>query len=125
MTHEGIYATSEECIHKLGKFYNSTDVNEARINELMVQVEGVINDAGRKVFATDSAAFAALSSDVRGILSLVSSNYVGISGIAYDMSAFPLRAEAEDAINVLRDGMLLGLSILKDKKVQVFLEKAT
>ena len=124
MAHEGIYATSAECIHKLGKFYNSTDVIEARINELMVQAEGVINDAGRKVFATDSTAFSALSSDVRGILSLVSSNYVGMSGIAYDMSAFPTRTEAEDAINVLRDGLLLGLSILKDKKVQKFLENA-
>ena len=125
MGHEGIYATSTECIHKLGRFYNATDVDEARINELMVQAEGVINDAGRKVFATDAAAFTALSSDVRGILSLISSNYVGMSGIAYDMSAFPTRTQAEDVINVLRDGMLLGLSILKDKKVQTFLEKAT
>ena len=125
MAHEGIYATSAECIHKLGKFYNSTDIIEARINELMVQIEGIINDAGRRVFATDSAAFSALSSDVRGILSLISSNYVGMSGIAYDMSSFPMRAEAEDTINVLRDGMLLGLSILKDKKVQTFMENAT
>ena len=125
MAHEGIYATSAECIHKLGKFYNATDIVEARINELMVQAEGVINDAGRKVFATDAAAFTALSSDVRGILSLISSNYVGMSGISYDMSAFPTRTQAEDAINVLRDGMLLGLSVLKDKKVQTFIEKAT
>ena len=125
MAHEGIYATSAECIHKLGKFYNSTDIVEARINELMVQAEGVINDAGRKVFATDSTAFSALSSDVRGILSLISSNYVGMSGITYDMSAFPTIRAGEDAVNVLRDGMLLGLSILKDKKVQTFLEKAT
>lgn len=125
MVHTGIYATSAECIQKLGKNYNSTDVVEARINELCLQAEGLCNCAGRKVFATDSTAFAALSTDVKGILTLIVSNYVGIYGIAYDMSGFTSRIEAEDMINVLRDGMLASLSILRDKKVQTFLAGAT
>lgn len=124
MAHEGIYATSAECIHKLGKNYNSTDVNEARINELMVQIEGTINVAGRKVFAADATAFTALSTTVKGILSLISASYVGMSGIMYDMSGFTTRSEAESMVTVNRDIMLMGLSLLKDKKMQTFLEKA-
>jgi len=125
MAHTGIYATSAECIQKLGKNYNSTDVVEARINELCLQAEGLCNCAGRKVFATDAAAFAALSSDVKYILTMVVSNYVGMYGIMYDMSGFSSRAEAEDMINLLRDGMLAGLSILRDKKTQAFIDGAT
>ena len=125
MTHTGIYATSAECIQKLGKNYNSTDVIEARINELCLQAEGLCNCAGRRVFATDSAAFSALSSDVRGILTAVVSNYVGMHGIAYDMSGFTSRVEAEDMINVTRDGFLMGLSLLREKKVQTFINGAT
>jgi len=125
MAHTGIYATSAECIQKLGKNYNSTDVVEARINELCLQGEGLCNCAGRKVFATDATAFTALSTDVKYLLTLVVSNYVGIYGIIYDMSGFTSRIEAEDMINVLRDGMLAALSILRDKKTQKFLENAT
>lgn len=125
MTHDVIYATSAECIQKLGKNYNSTDVIEARINELGLQAEGLCNCVGRKVFATDTTAFAALSSDVKGILSLIVSNYVGLYGITYDLSGFTSRTEAEDMINILRDGMLAALSVLRDKKTQVFLENAT
>ena len=124
MTHDVIYATSLECIQKLGKKYNSTDVDEARINELGLQAEGLCNCAGRKIYAIDSAAFTALSSGVKGILTLIVSNYVGIYGIAYDLSGFTSRVEGEDIINVLRDGMLAGLSVLRDKKVQDFINGA-
>ena len=33
MTHTGIFATSAECIAKLGNNYNSTNVDEDMINE--------------------------------------------------------------------------------------------
>jgi hypothetical protein len=37
------------------------------------------------------------------------------------MSGYTSRVEAEDMINVLRDASLRGLSILKDKKSQDFI----
>ena len=40
------------------------------------------------------------------------------------MSAFTSRVEAEDMINVLRDAALRGLSLLRDKKQKVFINKA-
>jgi hypothetical protein len=41
------------------------------------------------------------------------------------MSGFTSRVEAEDMINILRDGALRGLSILRDKKAQQFLMTGT
>lgn len=125
--HTGIYATSAECIAKLGDNYNSTQVTEDRINELCVQGEGLVNCACRKVFAADSTAFAALSTTVSGLLSEAVSNFVGIYGLTLKPSGEDgamNRIEFEDRINILRDGLLRALSILRDKKTQDFLEGA-
>ena len=127
MTHDGIYATSAECIGKLGDNYPATEIIEARINELCLQAESLINVVGRKVFAKDTTAFAALSSTVRGILTLITSNYVGIYGLTFKPQGNDgnlSRIEYEDRVNVLRDGMLQGLSILRDKKMQDFIDGA-
>jgi hypothetical protein len=40
------------------------------------------------------------------------------------MAGYTSRTEAEDMINILRDGALRGLSLLKDKKVQDFMNGA-
>lgn len=125
--HTGIYATSAECIAKLGDNYNSTNVNETMINELCLQAEGLINGMCRKVFAADSTAFSALSATTKHILSEVTSNLVGIYGLTHKPTGEDgtmNRIEFEDRINILRDGLLRGLSILRDKKAQVFLENA-
>jgi len=121
MAHTGIFATSAECIAKLGKNYNSTDVIEARINEFCLQAESLINVTCRYNFSDN---YATLNADVKYLLTEVSSNLVAIYGITYDMSGFTSRIEAEDMINILRDGALRGLSILRDKKAQDFINGA-
>lgn len=117
MAHTGIFATSDEILVKAGENYD-TSITEARINALCLQVESLINCVCRYNF---SDAYAALDADVKGILSEVASNLVAIYIISFNMSGFTTRTEAEDMINVLRDGALRGLSILKDKKVQDFM----
>jgi cystathionine beta-lyase family protein involved in aluminum resistance len=120
MAHTGIFATSDEILVKAGKNYD-TDVNEARINALCSQVESLINCVTRYNW---SDAYAGLNADVKGILSEVASNLVAIYIISFNMAGYTTRTEAEDMINVLRDGALRGLSILKDKKVQDFMKGA-
>jgi cystathionine beta-lyase family protein involved in aluminum resistance len=120
MAHTGIFATSDEILVKAGKNYD-TDVNEARINALCSQVESLINCVTRYNW---SDAYAGLNADVKGILSEVASNLVAIYIISFNMEGYTTRTEAEDMINVLRDGALRGLSILKDKKVQDFMKGA-
>ena len=121
MAWEGTFATQAECQAKAGKKYNSTDVDETMMNSFIKQAESLINCICRYNF-TD--AWSSLNADVKYLLTEIASNLVGIYSIQYDMSGFTSRAEAEDMVNILRDGVLRGLSILRDKKVQDFINGA-
>lgn len=120
MAHTGIFASSDEILVKAGENYD-TSVDEARINALCLQVESLINVMTRYNW---SDAYSGLNADVRGVLSEVASNLIAIYIIMFNMSGFTSRTEAEDMINVLRDGALRGLSILRDKKAQTFMQEA-
>lgn len=114
-------ATENECKFKAGKNYNSTDITQDRMNEFALQAEGLVNAITRYNWSDD---YSSLNEDVKGILSEIVSNLVGVYCISYDMSGFTSRIEAEDMVNILRDGALRGLSILRDKKSQEFLKNA-
>lgn len=125
MAHTGIFATSDEILVKAGEGYD-TGITEARINAMCLQAEGFINTFCRYNF---SDAYSGLNADVKGILSEVESNLVAIYIITYNMrgegnSGYGSRIEAEDMINVLRDAALRGLSVLRDKKAQDFINNA-
>ena len=123
MAHTGIFATSNECITKAGKNYASGagEIEEAEINEFCAQVESLINCITRYNW---SDAYAGLNADVKGLLAEVASNLVAIYMIQYDMSGYTSRVEAEDMINILRDGALRGLALLRDQKVKAFISGA-
>lgn len=86
-----------------------------------IRAESTVNVLCRHNY---SDTYATLNADVKGILSDIVSSLVAIEAIAYDMSGYTSRIEAEDMINVLRDGALRGLSILRDKKNQTFVNDA-
>tara|TARA_Y100000310_G_C20588624_1_gene766760 strand:+ start:516 stop:881 length:366 start_codon:yes stop_codon:yes gene_type:complete len=121
MAHTGIFATSDEILVKAGENVDLTGATEARINKLCLQVEALINVTCRYNFST---AYTGLDSAVQGILSEVESNLVGIYLIQFNMDGYTSRTEAEDMINVLRDGALRGLALLRDKKQQDFMNGA-
>lgn len=120
MAHTGIFATSDEILVKAGELYD-TSITEARINALCSQIESTINVMTRYNW---SDAYSGLNADVKGILSEVASNMVAIYIITYNMDSYSSMRAAEDMINVLRDGALRGLSILRDKKAQSFMQGA-
>lgn len=120
MAHTGIFATSDECLVRAGEHYD-VSITEARINDLCAQSESVINCLTRYNW---SDAYSGLNADVRRILSETSACLVGNAIISFNMSGFTSRTEAEDMINVNRDTALRNLSILKDKKVQTFMEES-
>jgi len=120
MAHTGIFATSDEILVKAGENYD-TSITEARINALCLQVESLINCVSRYNW---SDAYAGLNADVKGILSECASNLVAIYIISFNMAGFTSRIEAEDMINILRDGALRALSLLRDKKVVDFMNGA-
>jgi len=120
MAHTGIFATSDEVLVRAGENYD-TSITEARINDLCAQSESIINSVCRYNFSDD---YSGLNADVKRLLSSASAAFCAIHIIAFNMSGFTTRTEAEDMINVQRDSFLRDLSLLRDKKVQDFMNNA-
>tara|TARA_R100001530_G_scaffold136358_2_gene116688 strand:+ start:1890 stop:2255 length:366 start_codon:yes stop_codon:yes gene_type:complete len=121
MADTGIFATTAEVQRKAGANASTTSKAEDYVNDYITQAESLINVITRYNWSDD---YAGLNADVKGILKEIASNLAAIYVITYDMSGFTSRVEAEDMINVLRDAALRGMSILKDKKPQDFINKA-
>jgi hypothetical protein len=121
MADTGIFATTAEVERKAGANASATSKAEAYVNDYMTQVESLINVMTRFNW---SDVYATLNADVKGILKEVASNLAAIYVIQYDMSGFTDNIEAEDMINILRDGALRGLSVLRDKKQEDFMNGA-
>jgi len=117
MTDTGIFATTEEVQFKAGANASATSNVELYINSFIAQAESTINVATRYNW---SDVYAALDTDVKGILKEAASNLAAIYVIQFDMSGFTTRGEAESMVNILRDGALRAISILKDIKAQTF-----
>ena len=86
-----------------------------------LRAENIINCVTRNNY---SDSFSTDNIDVKQILSDFCSSFVAIEAIAYDMSGYTSRIEAEDMINILRDGMLRAMSILRDQNVVTFINGA-
>lgn len=117
-----IFATTAEVERKAGANASATSKAEAYVNDYMTQAESEINCITRFNWSDD---YAGLNADVKGLLKQAASNLAAIYVIQYDMSGFTTRMEAEDMINVLRDGYLRAVSILRDQKVGAFINGET
>ena len=112
--------TEAEIQQKSGANVNAA-FNTAMMTASNLRAESTINALCRYNFSDN---YASLNADVKGILSDFCSSFVAIEAISYDMSGYTTRIEAEDMINVLRDGMLRAMSILRDKKAIDFINGA-
>jgi len=121
MADTGIFATTAEIGRKAGENASATSKAEAYTNDFISQAESFINCATRKNW---SDGYTGLNADVKGLLKEVGSNLAAIYVIQYDMSGFTSNIEAEDMITVLRDAALRGISILRDKNVEAFMDGA-
>ena len=115
-----IMTTEAEIEQKSGAGVNAA-FDTTMMTASNLRAESMVNTMSRFNF---SDTYAALNVDVKGLLSDICSSFVAIEAITYDMSGYTSRLEAEDMINVLRDGMLRNLSILRDKKIQDFINGA-
>lgn len=119
-----IMATSEACLLKAGDgvnlIFRKLDA-EANWDILIAQAEAVVNSVCRYNY---SDVYATLNSDAKLILEDTVTNLAAINAISYDMAGYTSRTEAEDMINVYRDGALRNLSILRDKKAQDWINAA-
>ena len=120
MADTGIFATTAEVQYKAGYGASSTANTETYINSFMTQAESEINVATRYNW---SDVYSTLNVDVKGLLKEAASNLAAIYVIQYDMNAIG-RREAESRINILRDGYLRCVSILKVKASETFVNGA-
>lgn len=121
MADTGIFCTTSEVLRKAGANASPVSAVEAYTNDFVSQAESLINCVCRYNFSDN---YSTLNIDVKGLLKEVASDLAAMYVIQYDMSNFSSRGEAEDMINLLRDAALRGLSILRDKKVQDFMNGA-
>ena len=66
--------------------------------------------------------FNATSVDIKSVLQDTASDFVAMKAVNFDMSVYTTRGEAESMINVLRDGFLRNVQILRDVKAQTFVD---
>lgn len=117
--------TSGVCIKKAGTKVSSDLTGtgaDAYWNEFIEEAEAVVSAATRFDWVTNYPTLSGKS--VMKILDGTVSDLAAIYGITYDMSGYTTRIEAEDMINVLRDKALFNIAILRDKKVQRFIQEA-
>jgi len=89
------------------------------VEQFILEAQSLVNCVARFNFSD-----ATLNADVQNIINEVVSNIAAIYCIQYDMSGYTSRIEAEDMVNILRDGALRGLSILRDQKAVTFINGA-
>ena len=113
--------TEAEIIQKAGTG-KSPSFDTTMMTAAALQAESVVNCVCR--FNFSDAVTTGLNTDVEQILSDIVSSFAAVQAIAYDMSGYTSRIEAEDMINVNRDTALRGLQIIRDKKAQDFINGA-
>ncbi len=122
MAHEGIYATSAECIFKMGKGYDSINVDESRINELCLQIQSYINDLCRQVFAVDKTAFDALPTGKASLLTEITSNFCGYYGAMYSAIGYDSQREQENIMNTCWARFVHGIGLIKNQQTVTFIK---
>jgi len=118
----GIYTKNADIQARAGLNANATSKAVAATDVYVLNVESLINCLTR--YNWSDAFTAGLNADVGGILTEASACLCAIYVIQWDMDGFTTRIEAEDMINILRDKALFAISILRDKKVQKFIQEA-
>lgn len=110
----GNYIVSGAAVRKCGANVSAA-IPEAAWTEWISGAEAIINATMRNGTLTISGN--------EFIIADIASSLVCINGIAYDMSGYTSRVEAETMMDVQRDSALRGLSLIRDKKVQDFIVK--
>ncbi len=113
------YCTSAAIIAKAGINCNQyAATSQSILAGFCDYADALIDTSSRYNF---SGAYSTIAVNIKPILTDTASSLAAINLIAYDMSGYTSRGEAESMITILRDGALRNLAILRDKKVQDFM----
>ncbi len=117
--YKGTLCSLSDAINKAGANASSESTNESLVSDFVKQAEGHICAVSRYNWVK---AYSEINEDVKYILNSVASCLAAIDIITYDPSGYTDIVEAETMINVYRESAARGLSLLRNKNVQTFLE---
>ncbi len=120
----GIYVLTELEIQSKEGANVSGSVTSDMHTQWVNEAGNYLNVLGRHVYAVDAAAFALLPASKRFLLSEACSNLAAIYGIAYDMSGYTSRIEAEDMINILWARWRMCVKLLTGQEAVTFMKRA-
>jgi hypothetical protein len=121
MAFTGIMVTEAQIDQKTGAGVSASWTDTMK-TQAVLQAENLVNVTARYNFSDVWAG--TLNADVKSFLTEIVASLVAIEGVAYDMSGYSSRVEAESKVNILRDAALRGLALLRDKKVVDFINGA-
>lgn len=121
MAFSGITATENEIDQKSGANVD-TDFTSDMKTQSLLQAESLVNVLVRFNF---SDVYSSLNVDVKYIITMVTSSYVAKDAINYNMGNYNSAAEAETMLDVLESNIQIGLSLLRDKKRETFINGAS
>ena len=121
MADDGIYTKNADIQARCGVNANSTSKATTATDVYVLDIESTINSMTRVNWS--DLYTAGLNADVQGILTETGASLCAINVINSDMDAIG-RSTAESMITVLRDIALRNISILRDIKIQTFIENA-
>lgn len=123
MADAGQFAKDADILLRVGTGAAATVKAAGWFDTIIVDAEATICSMSRFDWvAADTAT--TITASVRGILIETGACLAAIQGVIWDMSSYASRTEAENIVNVLRDIAIRNLGILRDKRVQNFINGA-
>ena len=114
-----IFCSSGAIVTKAGSGANITaKTSGAILSQYSSEAEALICAVTRYDWIGN---YGSLGANFKPLLGEIASNIAGAYLVSYDNAGYQDRIEAENIIVVLRDAALRGLSIIRDKKVEDFI----
>ena len=122
-SYDGTLCSLADAVNKMGANASAGGTSEVLVSDYVKQAEGIINAVTRFDCV---GAYPGLTDEVRFILNQVTSDLAAIYGITYDMSGYTAdTVEAETMLNIYREAVARGLSLLRNQEVKRFIKNDT
>ena len=119
MVFSGTIVTEAEMTLMSGENVDATGDTEANHNDLAAQAESYLSNLMRFNVVDN---YSTLNEDVRRMLSEWAARYAAVSLIAFNMSGYTTREEAEDMMSIHLLRMEKIEFILRDQKTETFIK---
>jgi len=120
MADAGQFAQDEQILQYMGTGASATVKAAGWFDVIILEVEAAINVMTRHDWSAQDAG-TAITATIRKILCVAGGSMAANIGIAWDMSGYTTRTEAEDLININRDRYLMCIAALRDFKTHSFM----